>query len=165
MATRASEAVRVGALHGDGVLIVHHVFRPDSSLQILEVGEILPLHATALGKAVLAYLADDVCADLISDGLPRLTGHTLSTAAKLKRELDTVRARGYAVEREEAVLGEAGVAAPIFDRSAAPVGAVGVAGPRERLLRRGSEPAVAASVLEAARGISRDLGAPRWPGA
>jgi DNA-binding IclR family transcriptional regulator len=165
LATRASEAVRVGALHGDGVLIVHHVFRPDSSLQILEVGEILPLHATALGKAVLAYLADDVCADLISDGLPRLTGHTLSTAAKLKRELDTVRARGYAVEREEAVLGEAGVAAPIFDRSAAPVGAVGVAGPRERLLRRGSEPAVAASVLEAARGISRDLGAPRWPGA
>ena len=40
---RAEEAVRVGALHGDGVLIVHHVFRPDSSLQILEVGEMLPL--------------------------------------------------------------------------------------------------------------------------
>jgi DNA-binding IclR family transcriptional regulator len=165
LATRASEAVRVGALHGDGVLIVHHVFRPDSSLQILEVGEILPLHATALGKAVLAYLADDVCEDLMSDGLPRLTGHTLSTTAKLKRELESVRTRGYAVEREEAVLGEAGVAAPIFDRSAAPVGAVGVAGPRERLLRRGREPTVAASVLEAARGISRDLGAPRWPGA
>ena len=53
---RANEAVRVGALHGEAVLIVHHVFRPDSSLQILEVGEMLPLHATALGKAVLAYL-------------------------------------------------------------------------------------------------------------
>jgi len=59
---------------------------------------------------------------------------------------------------------EAGVAAPIFDRSAAPIGAVGIAGPRERLLRRGREPGVAAAVLEAARGISRDLGAPRWPG-
>ena len=76
-----------------------------------------------------------------------------------------MRERGYALEREEAVLGEAGVAAPIFDRSAVPVGAVGVAGPRERLLKRGREPAVAAAVLEAARGISRDLGAPRWPGA
>jgi DNA-binding IclR family transcriptional regulator len=51
-----------------------------------------------------------------------------------------------------------------FDREAAPIGAVGIAGPRDRLLKRGGEPAAAAAVLEAARGISRDLGAPRWPG-
>jgi DNA-binding IclR family transcriptional regulator len=165
LAGRANEAVRVGALHGNAVLIVHHVFRPDSSLQILEVGEVLPLHATALGKAVLAFLGDDVRADLLDNGLPRLTGHTLATQAALKRELDAVRTRGYALEREEAVLGEAGVAAPIFDRAAIPIGAVGVAGPRDRLLKRGREPTVAAAVLEAARGISRDLGAPRWPAA
>ena len=53
LATRADEAVRVGVAHGDGVLVVHHVFRPDASLQILEVGSVLPLHATALGKAVI----------------------------------------------------------------------------------------------------------------
>ena len=64
---------------------------------------------------------------------------------------------------EEAVLGEVGLAAPIFDRRGEPVGAVGVAGPRERVLRRGREGPVAAAVIEAARGISRDLGAPRWP--
>jgi len=57
---RADEAVRVGAFHGDGMLVVHHVFRPDTTLQILEVGALLPLHATALGKAVLAYL-DRTC--------------------------------------------------------------------------------------------------------
>src|SRR6266508_6256398 len=55
LAGRADEAVRVGAFHGDGMLVVHHVFRPDTSLQILEVGALLPLHETALGKAVLAY--------------------------------------------------------------------------------------------------------------
>ncbi len=38
LATQAGEAVRVGAPHGNGVLVVHHVFRPDASLQILEVG-------------------------------------------------------------------------------------------------------------------------------
>ena len=162
LAMRANEAVRVGALHGEAVLIVHHVFRPDSSLQILEVGEMLPLHATALGKAVLAYLPASVQADLTGD-LRKLTGHTLDTRAALKRELSSVRKRGYALEREEAVIGEAGVAAPIFDRQTQPVGAVGVAGPRSRLLTRGREAAVAASVVEAARGISRDLGAPRWP--
>lgn len=163
LAMRASEAVRVGALHGDVVLIVHHVFRPDSSLQILEVGEILPMHATALGKAVLAYLPGDVQLDLIGDEPRKLTGHTLITRAALKRELTAIRSRGYAVEREEAVIGEAGVAAPIFDSRTEPVGAVGIAGPRSRVLRRGHEATVAVAVVEAARGISRDLGAPRWP--
>ena len=164
LATRVGEAVRVGVPHGDAMLVIHHVFRPDSSLQILEVGALLPLHATALGKAVLAYLEPADVDELVADGLPKLTGRTHVTSAALRRELAAVRDRGYAVEREEAVLGEGGLAAPIFDRTSAPVGAIGVAGPRERVLRKAREATVAAAVLEAARGISRDLGAPRWPG-
>jgi len=149
--------------HSGAVLVVHHVFRPDSSLQLLEVGALLPLHATGLGKALLAYLDDDFVADLIAEGLPRLTGHTHVSAAALRRELAEVREVGYALEREEALLGEGGVAAPIFDRTSKPIGAVGVAGPKEQLLRRNRLPDVASAVIEAARGISRDLGAPRWP--
>jgi DNA-binding IclR family transcriptional regulator len=162
LASRAEEAVRVGVPHDGGVLVVHHVFRPDATLQILEVGAVLPLHATALGKAVLAYL-DEVREDVLAGTLPKLTGHTHATPAALRRELAKVREQGYAVEREEAVLGEVGLAAPIFDRRGEAVGAIGVAGPRERVLRRGREGPVAAAVIEAARGISRDLGAPRWP--
>jgi DNA-binding IclR family transcriptional regulator len=163
LAARAEEAVRVGAPHGEGILVVHHVFRPDATLQILEVGAVLPLHATALGKAVLAYLDEEIRTDVLADTLPKLTGHTLVGPAALRRELEAIRERGYALEREEAVLGEAGLAAPIFDRRSEPIGAVGVAGPRERLLRRGREREMATAVVEAARGISRDLGAPRWP--
>jgi DNA-binding IclR family transcriptional regulator len=162
LAARAEEAVRVGVPHDGGVLVVHHVFRPDSTLQILEVGAVLPLHATALGKAVVAYL-DEIREDLLAGSLSKLTGHTHATPAALRRELAKVREQGYAVEREEAVLGEVGLAAPIFDRRSEAVGAIGVAGPRERVLRRGREAPVAAAVIEAARGISRDLGAPRWP--
>ena len=163
LAARAEEAVRVGVAHGGGILVVHHVFRPDATLQILEVGSVLPLHATALGKAVLAFVDADGRRDILDDDLPRLTGRTLHTPAALDRELNATRERGYAVEKEEAVLGEAGVAAPIFDRNAEAVGAVGVAGPGERILRRGRERTIANAVIEAARGISRDLGAPRWP--
>jgi DNA-binding IclR family transcriptional regulator len=163
LATRVSEAVRVGVPHRDGVLVVHHVFRPDASLQLLEVGALVPLHATALGKALLAYLDTDVADDLVAGGLPKLTGHTHVTAAAIKRDLAKVREQGYAVEREEALLGEGGVAAPIFDRTGEPVGAVGVAGPKERVLRPRGLASVAAAVVETARGISRDLGAPRWP--
>jgi DNA-binding IclR family transcriptional regulator len=165
LASRADEAVRVGVFHGDGMLVVHHVFRPDSSLQILEVGSLLPLHATALGKAVLAYLDADVRADLVGDDPPRLTGRTLVAPSALEKDLGAVREQGYAVEREEAVIGEAGVAAAIFDRQEEAIGAIGVAGPRERLVGRGRERALATAVIEAARGISRDLGVSRWPAA
>jgi DNA-binding IclR family transcriptional regulator len=163
LAGRADEAVRVGAFHGDGMLVVHHVFRPDTSLQILEVGSLLPLHATALGKAVLAYLDQDVRDDLVGPTPTKLTGQTLVTAAALSRDLDAVRERGYAVEKEEAVLGEGGVAAPIFDRRSEAVGAIGVVGPRERVIGRGRDKKLGTAVIEAARGISRDLGATRWP--
>jgi DNA-binding IclR family transcriptional regulator len=163
LAVRTQEAVRVGVPHGPGVLVVHHVFRPDASLQILEVGAVLPLHATALGKALLAYLPPDVREDVLADPLPRLTGHTIATPSALRQELKAVSERGYAREREEAVIGEGGLASPIVDRLGEPVGAIGVAGPRERVLRGGRQPVLAGAVVEAARGISRDLGAPRWP--
>src|SRR6266481_2274521 len=87
LATRAGEAVRVGVPHGNGVLVVHHVFRPDTSLQILEVGAVLPMHATALGKAVLAYVAEPEREDVLDAGLPKLTGKTVATLPSLAREL------------------------------------------------------------------------------
>jgi DNA-binding IclR family transcriptional regulator len=163
LATRVGEAVRVGVSHTSGILVVHHVFRPDSSLQVLEVGSLLPLHATALGKALLAYLDDESLEDVLALPLPKLTGHTHVSAAALRKELAGIRELGYAVEREEALLGEGGVAAPIFDRRTEPIGAVGIAGPKQRLLRRAKLEETASAVVEAARGISRDLGAPRWP--
>src|ERR1043165_5086864 len=80
LASRAQEAVRVGVIHGDGLLVVHHVFRPDATLQILEVGSVLPLHATALGKAVLAFVDHDFRRDILADVLPRLPGPPLGPA-------------------------------------------------------------------------------------
>src|SRR5918912_592967 len=55
LAARSGESVRIGTLHEGQVLVVHHVFRPDDSRQALEVGALLPAHATALGKVLLAH--------------------------------------------------------------------------------------------------------------
>jgi DNA-binding IclR family transcriptional regulator len=160
LAARADAAVRVGVMHGASVLIVHHVFRPDTTLQILEVGAELPLHASALGKAMLAFFADDVLADLLAEPLPRLTSRT---AGALRQELAAVRERGVARERDEAILGESSLAAPIFDHSGHAVGAIGIVGDTERLMPRGPDKRLTSAVAEAARGISRELGASRWP--
>ncbi len=158
LAARTHESVRVGMAQRDGVLIVHHVFRPDASLQMLEVGAVLPLHATALGKAVLAHLGDVAEREVLKGELPKLTGRTLGARA-LRTELAGVRARGYAVEREEAVLGEASVAAPIFSRRGTVVGAIGVFGSPDRILDAGGDATASGPVVEVARAISRELGA------
>src|SRR5437588_8677822 len=81
LATRADAAVRVGVMHGANVVIVHHVFRPDTSLQILEVGAELPLHASALGKAMLAFAPEEALTDVLAEPPPRLTSRTLTASA------------------------------------------------------------------------------------
>ena len=163
LAARADAAVRVGVLHGASVIVVHHVFRPDATLQILEVGAQLPAHASALGKVMLAWSLQDVVDDLVEEGLPKLTARTLSPAA-LREELGAIRARGFARERDEAVLGESSIAAPIFEHAGHPVGAIAIVGDTERVLPRGPARGLVAAVTEAARGVSRELGARSWPG-
>jgi DNA-binding IclR family transcriptional regulator len=162
LAERTRAAVRVGVLHGPSVVVVHHVFRPDDRFQVLEVGAQLPAHASALGKAILAFGPEQAVDDLCADELPKLTRKTLGVAA-LRRELDDVRERGVARERDEAVLGEASVGAPIFDHAGLAVGAIAVVGETSAVLPRAPAKELVAAVVDAARGISRELGAPRWP--
>jgi DNA-binding IclR family transcriptional regulator len=161
LASRTGEAVRVGTLHGGGVLIVHHVFRPDNSLQILEVGAHLPLHATALGKALLAH-HEPVAEALLAAGMPRLTKATIVAPAALSRTLRGVRENGWAAEREEAIIGEASIAAAIFDRAGEAAGAIGIAGAVERIYGgRAPRAQLVAEVRDAARAVTRELGGPR----
>jgi DNA-binding IclR family transcriptional regulator len=164
LAERTDAAVRVGVMHGATVVVVHHVFRPGTALQIPEVGAELPVHASALGKALLAFAPASLVDDLLTEPPPKLTSRTLAPSA-LRRELAAVRDRGTAREKDEAVLGESSVAAPIFDHSGHAVGSIGVVGDTERILPRGPARGIAAAVAEAARGVSRELGSRRWPGA
>jgi DNA-binding IclR family transcriptional regulator len=161
LAARTQEAVKLGVLYGPNVLIVHHVFRPDNSVQMLEVGAAIPWHASGLGKAMAAHLDARARAELTRGPLPRLTGQTITTVKGLDAELKKVQRDGFAVEDQEAILGEGGIAAPVFD-SRGVVGAIGITGPNERLVPKGgAEAQMVSAVREAARALSRDLGAGR----
>ena len=84
LAARSNESVRIGTLHDGQALVVHHVFRPDNSRQALEVGALLPGHATALGKVLLAhnpYATDEV----IAIGLDAFTPRTVTDPDVLRR--------------------------------------------------------------------------------
>jgi DNA-binding IclR family transcriptional regulator len=161
LAQRANEAVWVATMSGSRVIVLHHVFRPDNTVQILEVGAAIPWHACALGHAIVAYLPAKETALAMADDLAQLTGRTKTTRASLGQALAQVRRRGYAVEDQEATVGDAGVAAPIVSREGTVVGSIGLVGPAERLLAPIAREELARAVVESARSISRDLGAGR----
>jgi DNA-binding IclR family transcriptional regulator len=162
LANRTGSAVRVGVRHGASAVVIHHVFRPAATFQVLEVGLQLPLHASALGKAILAFLPLADADDFFAEPLPRLTKRT-ATPAALRTELKLVREQALATERDEAVLGESSIAAPIFDHVGHAVGAIGIVDATEVIFPRGVGRGMNTAVLEAARGISRELGATHWP--
>ena len=128
LAMRVGEAVRVGVMNGSTVLIVHHVFRPDNSVQILEVGASIPWHACALGKAVVAFVSPARRTHLLGGDLSPLTGRTMTEPSLLRATLEGVSTLGIAVEDQEAVVGEAEIASPVFDHRGQPAGAIGVVG-------------------------------------
>lgn len=168
LARTTGHAVRTGVLlHGD-VLVVAHEPRPDGTRQISETGILIPAHACALGKVLLAFHAEGSAAALdYGRELPSMTGATITDHAELRTRLESVRAEGIAYEDEEAIFGECGVAAPLLEparastrgRAASPhaAGAIGLVVPstqwplNQETINR---------LRATARAISRQLGAP-----
>ena len=161
LAQRANEAVWVSTLSGTRVIVLHHVFRPDNTVQILEEGAAIPWHACALGHAIVAHLPAQEFVHVMAAERSPLTGRTKTTRAALGQALAQVRRRGYALENQEATVGDAGIAAPIVSREGTVAGAIGLVGPAERLLATGARDELVRAVVESARSVSRDLGAGR----
>lgn len=118
------------------------------------IGSRLPLHATGVGKVLLAHAPADVQAPVLAD-LPRITPYTVSQPARLRRQLDRVRHDDFATTVEEMSLGACSVAVPIR-AGCDVVAALGVVVPS---LKRDRAKLVSALQV-AARGIGRSLPEP-----
>ncbi len=150
------EAAHLCVPREDGVM--HLVEESGESVVTVKpaVGEIVPYHCTAVGKALLAYrmaLLKRLCAG----GLPRLTEHTLVEPADLLYDLTMVRERGYAIDDRENDLELSCIAAPVTDRSNQTVSAIGVSAPASRLGAEKVEQ-VAETVIAIAAQLSQALG-------
>jgi IclR family acetate operon transcriptional repressor len=132
--TATDESVRLWAREGAGMVIVLSL---DSAQPVRYVGPppgtVLPLHASAAGKAVLARLPADELAAILERPLESLTPRTVVDPRALRAQLDDVRARGFATTRHEARADVGGVAAAVVDRTGRPVGALSVTLPMHRL--------------------------------
>jgi IclR family transcriptional regulator, acetate operon repressor len=119
------------------------------------VGLAVPLHCSALGKALVAFGA----AALPTEPLEARTDRTITTRRALDAEIAAVTERGYAVTDEELEPGLVAVAAPVFGGGSAAIAAISVSAPASRM-GTAQIPAAAGQCVAAARALSAALGSP-----
>ncbi|MGW6864077.1 IclR family transcriptional regulator [Streptomyces sp. NPDC054904] len=100
-----TETIHLARMDGTSVVYLatrqsQHYLRP-----FTRVGRRLPVHSTALGKALLATHTDEEVRRLLPRRLEAVTQHTITDREQLVEELALVREQGYAVDREENTLG------------------------------------------------------------
>jgi DNA-binding IclR family transcriptional regulator len=127
------ETIHLGVLEGNEVLYFVKIVGYKAFALPTRTGGRWPAYASALGKALMAFGPADPLQFLPPAALKPLTPYTIIDPQRLKRELAIVRRVGTAIESQEAVLGNACVAAPIFDADGRLAAAVSVSGPPMRL--------------------------------
>lgn len=101
---------------------------------IARLGSRAPLHASGVGKALLAWMPERSVERIFQRrGLPRVTPNTLDTPARLREDLAAIRQRGYSLDRQEHAVGLHCVAAAVHDEAGTPIAALSVSGPEARI--------------------------------
>ena len=153
--TATRDTVHLAVRDGAMALYVERISGRESVPVVSQVGSRLPLHATGVGKVLLASAPDDVVEQVLRQP-GRITRHTVVDPRLLARELADVRRRGFSRTAEEMTLGAASVAVPVtVEQPAGPVvvAALGIVVPAHR-----RDVGRLAPVLQvAARGIGRAL--------
>jgi len=158
LAARTGETVQLAVLRGRHAC---YVGKQDGTHQVRlasTVGSQLPAHATALGKALLSDLPEaDLDALFAGVALEPVTAQTITSLARLKRELARVRADGYAVDRGETLPEVRCVAAPVRGGDGTVAAAISVSVPVFRIDDR-REAELAREIRACAAGLSLRLG-------
>jgi DNA-binding IclR family transcriptional regulator len=126
-------AVHMAILEDDQAVLVDQ-YAPAPVKLHTWIGKRMELHCTALGKVLLAWMPEaDVQRILDSFLLPRHNENTKGTPRSVLAELRDTRARGYAIDDEEAEIGYRCLGAPVFDEAGHVAAAISVSGSTSEL--------------------------------
>ena len=152
------ETVNLAVLDQGTVLYVDVIESPHEFRFSSRVGTRRSLHATALGKALAAFLPAELQESVLSGvTFQPSTPHTILNLLQFRQELEKIRGQGYAVDDEEAVQGARCVSAPILNSDREAIAAVSVSGPVTRV-GANQVAGLAGAVCSAARAISGAMG-------
>jgi len=122
-------SAHLAVLAGGDLVIVAKEPSPEHIQVTTRVGGRTPLHASALGKVLLADLPEKKRAALLGPTLTRYTEKTITDHRKLQKSLDEIRDQGFAVEVEEEHQGVGCIGAPVRNALGRWIAAISVAGP------------------------------------
>lgn len=130
--------IQLGIASGTEVLYVEKIHGHQKITDLSRVGSRMPLHTTAIGKAIMAYSPPVLLDSVVDAGLEALTSTTITSARLLRHEVQEVTTRGIAYDREESKAGVCCAASPILGASGLALGAISVSGPAARTRWTGS---------------------------
>ncbi len=138
LAQQTREVVYLGMLDGHELVFIEKIESSQPIRYIAKVGTRRPLHCTAGGKMCLAWQPETYVRRYIAEvGLQKYTARTITTPVALRRELQVIRERGYAISHGEFIEDLTGLCVPIVQRSMpALIGTLVVAGPSFRVRKR-----------------------------
>ncbi|MBP1884679.1 MULTISPECIES: IclR family transcriptional regulator [Sinorhizobium] len=151
------ETIILGVPSDGEVMHVYDLESPQALAMKSDLGARKPAHCSAVGRAIFAFAPEQAIERLLAGPLQRRTAKTVTDPARLREMLAETRQRGFAIEDEESEPGIRGIAAPVRDSTGAVVGAVGIAGPLQRLSLEALE-GYSPALLEAVAAISSRLG-------
>jgi IclR family acetate operon transcriptional repressor len=130
----SGETANLAVLERDRAVYVAQAQPARMVRMFTEIGNRVPLHSTGCGKVLLAYQPDEVVENIIAvTGLPASTSRTITDPERLRRELEAVRQRGYAIDDAEQEEGVRCLAVPVRDPRGKVVAAMSISGPASRL--------------------------------
>lgn len=152
------ETANLGVMRDGQVLFLSQVETHHNIRAFFPPGAMSPMHASGIGKALLAQLPDKEVASIIrTHKLPRFTDETLITAEALANDLHDTKQRGFAFDKEEKNPGMRCIAAPVFDMHSEPIAGMSISGPSARIPDSRID-ALATSVKAAAADLTKALG-------
>jgi DNA-binding IclR family transcriptional regulator len=150
------ENVNLSILDGTDVIYLEVIESPQRVKLAAVTGQRLPAFCTASGKAILAFLPEEIVRQLLARGVPQYTQRTLTEPGDLLEDFVRARERGFAISEQEFEDGINAIAAPVFNASHQPIASISVAGPAYRLTRERMLE-ISPSVMDTANKIAHEV--------
>jgi IclR family acetate operon transcriptional repressor len=155
---QTGETANLGIEKEGQVLFLSQVETHSSIRAFFPPGTLSAMHASGIGKALLADMDAERLARTLKDhALTSFTEFTITSEAGLQRDLGDIRDRGFSIDGEEKNLGMRCIAAPVFDVNGEAIAGISVSGPTSRVGLQDID-RLSASVMEAARTLSEAIG-------
>jgi len=155
---QGNETVHLGVLEEGDVLYLAKEESSQTIRMCSYVGKRAPLHCTALGKVLLAFLPEEERKKILEQKeLPRLTDNTITDRNKLEKELSKIQKQGFALDQEENEKDVRCIAAPIRNYQGRVIAAVSISGPAFRIDKK-VQNNLKEALIETSTKISKRLG-------